>query len=126
MVFSPFLSISFERTKVRSAEIESWQRDKESFVSQVSQLNLCVENLETTLTEIAHSSHKDPTTEQLHDCKDCKYLRRVIAKEGRIKELEISGLRHDIQFLEEKHQSAPKAKVNSKPLILASQDAVCN
>jgi hypothetical protein len=41
-----------------------------------------------------------------HDCKDCKYLRRILAREGKAKERESFALQKDLNNIGKGYQSA--------------------
>jgi hypothetical protein len=97
------------------AEAESWQKEREVLIGKTLELQLKVEALQNKSGEIHRSDKVLVTNDNSHDCIDCKYLRRIIAREGKIKELEISALQKELNKKQRSIQSLEKSPL---PVVL--------
>jgi hypothetical protein len=97
------------------AEAESWQKEREVLREKTLELQLKVETLESKSRETHCSDKVFVTNDNIHDCIDCKYLRRIIAREGKIKELEISALQQELNKKQKNIQNLEKSPL---PVVL--------
>ncbi len=89
----------------RRGEGEKWQNEREFLRRKTSELQSKIEDLESKTGGSHFRDNASPTSLSSHDCKDCKYLRRILAREGKIKEREIFEQQQDFNNIGKGSQS---------------------
>ncbi len=89
----------------RRGEAEKWQNERELLSRKTSELQSKIEELESKSGGSRFRDNASPKSLNSNECKDCKYLRRILAREGKIKEQEIFELQPDFNNIRKGYQS---------------------